>query len=604
MSRSGGDPGSVGARRSFLPGSPGSSGLPALVVALILGAWMALAPPAWGQSVAQETGVELSPAVRLSLQKLQEQWLQWVAAFYRDDREAAAAAEREMSAVASQLGMGKLPDLAVAMTARAVEAAAAGNRERAGWALAAAEALDPGRPEIAFGAARAAWSVGSYLDAVTWCARGAGRLGARGPERAVLARGLLIWMAAALLIVAALFVVVQVGVKGPTLYRDVFALCRRRLPVGASHVATALFLGWPLALPAGPVFFLLWASALVWGHASASERGALVAVWVVAGLAPALAAVQHNDLGLRLSPPLRGIQAYEQQRLTGSIFSDLGVLRGVLPESAAVRQLTADFHRRLGQWEYARAIYRQVLESEPDNVEALLALGSYYHLKGEFASAGQYYQRATATEPPSAAAYYNLSLAHSEAYQFEESRQALAKARQIDDEQVTAWVHSASPDRLVIVDGGLRRQAEIRAELVAAWGGARPAGDLTSGGRRWLSLAAAAFVALLAVAWDAALHRFGGGDPVPLGSSRPAWVEATLAVVLPAWQLTEEGDGWRALLSLAGPVFALFLPLGGAATVLPPTVLAAPRSATWAIALTALAAIVVYRLRRRAATRG
>lgn len=597
MSRSGGDPRPAGARR-LVPRGPS-----AFVVALLLGVWVAFAPPASAQSVAQETGVELSPAVRLSLQKLQEQWLQWVAAFYRDDREAAAAAEREMAAVATQLGMGSLPDLAVAMTARAVEAAAAGKRERAGWALAAAETLDPQRPEVAFGAARAAWALGGYLDAVSWSVRGVSRVVANSSERAVLWRGLVLWVAAALLVVAALFVLVQIGVKGPTLYRDVFALCRRRLSAGPSHVVTLLVLFWPLVLPGGPVFFLLWASALVWSHASASERGALAAIWVVAGFAPVLAASQLGALGLRLSPPLRGIQAFEQQRLAGSIFSDLGVLRSVLPESTAVRQLIADFHRRFGQWDYARALYRQVLESEPDNVDALLALGSYYHQKGEFASAVQYYQRAAAIESPSAAAYYDLSLAHSESYQFEESRQALAKARQIDDEQVTAWVHSASPDRLVIFDGGLRRQPEIRRELAGAWGGDRASEGPAGGRRRWLSAAVAAFIALLAVAWDLALRRFGGGDPVPLGASRPSWIETLLAVVLPAWQHTEEGEGGRALVSLALPVLVLFLPLGGATTLVPPSVLAAPYRAIWAIALALLALIFAIRLRRRLAAR-
>ena len=80
--------------RAFRRRAPGPS---AALAALLLGATILIAPPARAQSGVQETGVELSPTVRLSLQKLQEQWLQWVAAFYRDDREAASVAEREMS---------------------------------------------------------------------------------------------------------------------------------------------------------------------------------------------------------------------------------------------------------------------------------------------------------------------------------------------------------------------------------------------------------------------------------------------------------------------------------------------------------------------------
>lgn len=595
MCRSGADP-PVAVARFLRPSL-------AAVVALALGVSLVTAPRVSAQSPGPETGVELSTPLRLSLQKLQEQWLQWVAAFYRDDRDAAAGAEREMRAVASQLGMGKLSDLALAMTARAVEAAADGKRERAGWALAAAESLDPGRPEIAFGASRAAWSAGSYVDSVGWYARGVVRLTSGPAERALLGRSLALWLAAALLVVAALFVIVQVGVKGPTIYRDVFGLCNRRLPVAVSHLITVVLLAWPLALPGGPIFFLLWASALVWAHASASERGAIALVWIVAGVGPTVAARQHAELGLSLSPPLRAIQGIEQGRLYGSIFSDLGVLRSVLPESAAVRQLIGDFHRRLGQWEYARAIYRQVLETEGGNVDALLSLGSYYFLKGEFATAGQYFQRAAAIDPPAAAAYYNLSLAHSEAYQFEESRQALAKARQIDDEQVTAWVHSASSDRVVLFDGGLRRKTEIREQLATAWRKDRTSSGFTGGGRQWLPLAVVGFVVLLAIAWDLTLRRFGGGDPVPLSSHRPAWADAILAVILPAWHLTEDGDGGQALLSLAGPTLAVLLPLGGGFTVVPPAGLAAPQGGMWAIALLALAGTAVFRWHRRARTK-
>lgn len=237
----------------------------------------------------------------------------------------------------------------------------------------------------------------------------------------MLARGLLIWMAAALLIVAALFVVVQVGVKGPT--------C-----TGTSSRCVAGGCRWGRAT---------WRPRCSWGGRSRCRPGrssscsgprrssggmrarASAARWWRCGSWPA-----SPRRWRRCSTTISGCGSRRRcagSRLTSSSGSPD---RSQRPRRAARRPpgergrapAHRQAHRRLGQWEYARAIYRQVLESEPDNVEALLALGSYYHLKGEFTSAGQYYQRATATEPPSAAAYYNLSLAHSEAYQFEEDR--------------------------------------------------------------------------------------------------------------------------------------------------------------------------------------
>ena len=69
------------------------------------------------------------------------------------------------------------------------------------------------------------------------------------------------------------------------------------------------------------------------------------------------------------------------------------MLRAVLPESVAVKHLLADVHRSLNQWELARALYRQVLEAEPNNATALLDLGDYSFIKGDFSSAIQSFQK-------------------------------------------------------------------------------------------------------------------------------------------------------------------------------------------------------------------
>ena len=164
------------------------------------------------------------------------------------------------------------------------------------------------------------------------------------------------------------------------------------------------------------------------------------------------------------------------------------MLRAVLPQSVAVKHLLADVHRSLNQWELARALYRQVLEAEPNNATALLNLGDYSFLKGDFSSAIQSFQKAAAADPQNAAAQYNLSQAYSESYMFDEQKVALNKAQDIDLARVNGWMANPQQQRVVALPGGIARIPQIRRELAASWGHREvrsgPHGDLRAGGSR------------------------------------------------------------------------------------------------------------------------
>ena len=82
-----------------------------------------------------QKAIELSRGVTQSLLHLQELWLQWVSAFYQGDRESAAQQVEELSSSIARMGFDRLPDLSVAITVRAVEAARQGDLTRAAWAL-------------------------------------------------------------------------------------------------------------------------------------------------------------------------------------------------------------------------------------------------------------------------------------------------------------------------------------------------------------------------------------------------------------------------------------------------------------------------------------
>ena len=560
---------------------------------------LAAAPAARAQApVATSASFEMTRSVQQSLKRVQELWLQWLGAALQDNPAREAETVRSLQAAARQIGFQRLPDLALGASARALQSAAEGDFERARRELEAAEALDPGRPRIAFESSTVARRQGSWMRAAAESGRGFSRLLAERRNRAPIRARVQLWGLLALLAGAALFVAVQAMTRGGAAYGDLQRWLAARMPAALAHaLALAVLLG-PVALPGGGAWLILTWTVVLWGYGSRSERAAFALVWLVLGLAPAGAASLQRRLALAQSPPMRAIDQFEAGELAGSLFSDLQVLRGALPEDPAVAELLADVHRTLGQWDIARSYYRQVLAQEGDVAASLLNLGADAFRKGDFASANAYFQRATGSGPFAAAAWYNLSQSYSETYQFEESRQALARARELDGTLVDAWMQMPNPDRVLTFNGGLARRRDIERRLEAAWTGAggaeRPPGGPWRRHSAALAAAAAALAALV-------LHQIRRGYGY---SDSPAWLpgrnRATarwVRALVPAFGHAEEGEGLAAAGNLMLLVAIATLPaLGGLGGDFAD---AAPVR-TLTVAVSALAALLYVAMRVRA----
>jgi tetratricopeptide (TPR) repeat protein len=541
----------------------------------------------------QVTGVEMTGQVRQTLKQLGEQWLEWVV---QNDRQQADRSVGGLLDIAHGLGMRRLPDLAAGAVTRAVQAARQKDFARAHWALAAAERFDPGRPETAFAESTVDSLQGDYLGAVAARLRAYPRLFNHPLERYLWFQDLLFWALALLLVTGGLFIAVQMLTKGTSLFQDLADLFARKLPRPAALVLAGVVLLWPLALPYGPIWLPLYGSVLLWGYASASERVVVIALWILLGASPQLVDFQRQRLAVALSPPAQALGALEQHRLYGSLFSDLGVLRSVLPQSVAVKHLLADVHRSLNQWELARALYRQVLEAEPNNVTAQLNLGAYAFLKGDFSSAIQSFQKVAATDPQNAAAQYNLSQAYSQSYMFDEQRAALTKAQQIDLARVQSWMAN-SQQRVVTLSGGIARIPEIRRELLATWGRREPRSDRLELFRRGLSVFLSLSLVLVAVTLHLARRPFGyterSVEIFPEGA-----FERWGRIVLPGVASAEIGEGGRSFFALLVPTALLMLPSIGRLGVRIPWRYDPGNLLSWIVAILGLMLYFGTRLRR------
>lgn len=531
------------------------------LAAAALALLIAAAPAAAASSVSspQVTGVEMGAPVRRTLKQIEEQWLQWIVQNSRQDSERVVD---DLLATARQLGMRRLPDLSVGAIARAHQAAQQGDFERARWALAAADRLDPGRPAVAFAEAFVDRREGKYFGAFAATLRGAARTFGAPLERYLFLHGLLLWVLWLLLLTGALFIAVQMVSKGGVLFEDLAAMFSRRLPRAVAVVATVLLLLFPLALPSGLLWLPLFWSVLLWAYSSWSERAVLLTLWLLVGASPVLIASQSRDVAERLSPPDMAMESLVQNRLYGGLFTDLGALRSLLPESTAVKHFLADVHRSLNQWELANSLDLQVLEAEPENLAAQMNIGAYAFLKGDFGTAIQHFQKVAAADPANAAAHFNLSQAYSESYLFDESRKALNQARQIGNSPVDAWVRNLSQQRVVWPDDGLQRIPEIRRQLVSTYGIQEGASANLELFRRWLSLLVPVILVLLALSIHLARRPFGLTEKTA-APRRQRIGDRWRRVLVPGLTSAEAGEGVRSFLSLLLAVGLLMLPLFG-----------------------------------------
>ena len=321
-----------------------------------------------------------------------------------------------------------------------------------------------------------------------------------------------------------------------------------------------------------------------------SERVVLVGLWLVVALAPLALSAQRPRIEAALEPPIRALDGVVAGRLYGELFTDLGTLRSLAPDDPAVLQFLADFQRRLGDPDAARALYQRVHQAEPNNADVLIDLGAYHFLKRDYASAIRYFSDAAELRPQSALAYFNLSQAYSESYHFTESRRALNQAQQIDYMLVGEWVRNAASQRVQTFDRGFARAPEIRrARLAAMLAAGAPSHRALV--RRGQTLLAVFAIAIAALAAARARWRVTGGEASSFTPS-PAWWWRGLVPGLASLGL---GEGGRALGAMAIPVALLLFPFVGSLGYRLPLGYDPGAVAQWSVAAAGLAAFFAIR---------
>ncbi len=527
------------------------------------------------EAVAEESGsesaLELTSPVRQQLRLLNEAWRSWTRAYYKIDREAADHALGQLMTTTSRLGMSSLPDLSNAASAFAVSAAREEDFERSAWVLDMARQLDPSRPETDFAAATIARLSGDYVGVATSTLKGSVSLMKLPIARTIWLHDLGLWLIYALILSGGLFVALQMATKGGALLYDLARFMSPPLDLRTADILTAVALVWPLVLPHGLVWLMIYWSIMLWGYGSRSEKAVFMILWLSLGLTPLALSMQQRAVQLTLAPPVRAIDHLTAGRLYGSLFADLGVLETLMPDHPVTRELEADLHRRFGQWEHARSIYTVMLDESVvtgfESAAALNNLGVYHHRKGEWGTAVNYFREATRQNSGMTEAFFNLAQAFSQLYKFSDSNLAMARAKELDRARVTTWERTdvSIEESAVAVDGGFQRTSLLRQDLEANWRGAAESTTAVDLWRRHFSLSVVAGVMLLAMTLHLVRSQMGYRSTlleprVLLDAKADRWARA----LIPGLKSARAERGGRTLIALLIPVALLIiaLPMG------------------------------------------
>jgi Tetratricopeptide repeat len=240
-----------------------------------------------------------------------------------------------------------------------------------------------------------------------------------------------------LLAAATAFAFVMIVRHGALLLHDI----EEALGAGSRPVAVgvfAVFLLVPVMTLQGYAWLPLWWITLLFLYLSMTER-------VIGGVFLALT--------LAVGPTTRVLEGYVQAEQNPLLRASLVAVDGG-PDARATAELAAAStryaddrdlqyllaleYKKTGRYDDAGAIYRDVSDTAKDPIDlaiALINLGNIEFARGKYSVAISRYTKAAELQPPTdmaATAYYNLSLAHLQSFEYEPANRARGQADQFN----------------------------------------------------------------------------------------------------------------------------------------------------------------------------
>jgi tetratricopeptide (TPR) repeat protein len=350
----------------------------------------------------------------------------------RGDTDGALKAWREIRRARIERNIRSLETLALATVAHGLERLEKGERDRAEEDFRGATSLDPHLPDAYFAMALSEMKkvplgiVPAISDTVSGLTARLPAIRGRLNLRMLLLPVLLL----SVLVTATVFAAVMVISHGTLLLHDLeeaFGAERRALAVGLFVLALAL----PVAAFQGYGWLPLWWLALLFLYMQRGER--LAAAAILAGSLAAGPVIK--DLEARIltqqNPLFRaGVLSMEAGPDARAI-ADLEDAMGKNRDDHDLAYLLALQYKKMGRYDDAAALYREILQVDPRDAIALNNLANLEFANAEYQAAIARYKQGIESGPPAPVAatfYYNLSLAHLQRFEYQPAQEARSQA--------------------------------------------------------------------------------------------------------------------------------------------------------------------------------
>ena len=364
-------------------------------------------------------------------------WSAYRRAVQRGDAEAQQAALREIRRLRTERNIRSLEPIALARVAEGLERLDAGERDKAEEAFRNALTLDPYLPDAHFALARASLKEGpvGIVGALKHSAAG---LTAHLPT--IQGRHQLVSLVVPVAVLALLVVTVVVALAllfrhGGLLLHDLEEAMGAPRGAAMPRAVCALALLLPAVTFQGWAWVPLWTLAVLFIYLGTREK-VVVAALLVAGLAvgPLAVSVEQRARAQRNPIFVAGVGSLEG----GPDARATAILEQAARQNADdldLAYLLAAQYRKAGRYEDAAAVYREILQREPNAGFALNNLANLEYAGGEFQAAIARYKAGIESGPPApigATFYYNLSLAHLQLFQYQPAQEARSHADRLD----------------------------------------------------------------------------------------------------------------------------------------------------------------------------
>ena len=399
------------------------------------------------QTSPQEPISPLPPPVTRGLYRAR--WFEFLNAHLEDDTRSAAAALADMEKTGRAVGVHRLSDFSRTAVHEGRKAEASGRVERARRAYETAVELDDANVDAHLSRLGFLLRQRSRATALRVLPELGAALLATQESRLALLSSVAIWAAAGFAGAVVAFLLALIVHHFPRLAHNLQEIADHYFAPRAALPLGLLLFAVPFAFGLGPFWAALCWGVLVFPYASKAERWTLGVALALLGLIPPVAAFVARENIIERSPLYVAAMDLEERREDASAEDGLRQASSVFSEDPDVWFLLGMYAERSGDSERALTSYDRAIAAQGRDYRPFLNRGNVHFQEGEFAAAIRDYEAAAERAPRTAEAYYNLSIARGEAYDFDGQAAAMAIAREISESQVRGWADRPTLARVV-----------------------------------------------------------------------------------------------------------------------------------------------------------